>query len=82
MSSKASGMDPRYGAMLRALAEVISEELPEAGFVLVMASSETDNTTGSLVSLSNLDDEDTAAVLETVIARRRGGRTAVIPTLQ
>ena len=80
MSTNPSELDTKIGAMLRALAEAISEELPEAGFVLIMGRSADDHTAGSLLSLSNLDDENTASVLEAILARRRGGHSVEIPS--
>jgi hypothetical protein len=72
-------MDVKIGAMLRALAEAISEELPDAGFVLIMGRSADDSSSGSLLSLSNLDDENTASILEAILVRRRGGQSIHIP---
>jgi hypothetical protein len=72
-------MDLKIGAMLRALAEAISEELPDAGFVLIMGRSADDSSSGSLLSLSNLDDENTASILEAILVRRRGGQSTHIP---
>jgi hypothetical protein len=40
-------------------------------FVLILGRSATDREEGSLVSLSNLDDDNTAHVLETVMVRRK-----------
>lgn len=80
MSTDASELDIKIGAMLRALAEVVSEELPEAGFVLIMGRSADDHTAGSLLSLSNLDDDNTTGVLEAILARRRGGHSVEIPS--
>lgn len=74
--------DIRIGAMLRALAEAISEELPDAGFVLIMGRSAEDDSPGSLLSLSNLSDDDTAHILETILARRRAGRVDAPTTVQ
>jgi len=80
MSVYATETDLRIGAMLRALAEAISEELPEAGFVLIMGRSADDDTPGSLLSLSNLDDDNAVSVLESILARRRGGHASVMAT--
>lgn len=80
MSVYATETDLRIGAMLRALAEAISEELPEAGFVLIMGRSADDDSPGSLLSLSNLDDDNAVSVLESILARRRGGHASVMPT--
>lgn len=84
MSEDATEMDIKIGAMLRALAEAISEELPEAGFVLIMGRSADADGYGSLLSLSNLDDDNTVSVLESILVRRRGGQSTVLtsPTLQ
>lgn len=79
MTSQSSEMDVKIGAMLRALAEAISEELPDAGFVLIMGRSADDSSSGSLLSLSNLDDENTASILEAILVRRRGGQSIHIP---
>lgn len=79
MTSQSSEMDLKIGAMLRALAEAISEELPDAGFVLIMGRSADDSSSGSLLSLSNLDDENTASILEAILVRRRGGQSTHIP---
>lgn len=80
MSSDAGETDAKIGAMLRALAEAISEELPEAGFVLIMGRSADDQSSGSLLSLSNLDDDNTVSVLEAILVRRRGGPSVEIPS--
>lgn len=80
MSAEGTEMDTKIGAMLRALAEAISEELPEAGFVLIMGRSADDDSSGSLLSLSNLDDENTVSVLEAILVRRRGGCSLEIPS--
>jgi hypothetical protein len=83
MSSEANETDMKICAMLRALAEAISEELPEAGFVLIMGRSADDDRSGSLLSLSNLDDDNTVGVLEAILVRRRGGSARTLsPTIQ
>jgi hypothetical protein len=80
MTTDPNDLDMKIGAMLKALAEAISEELPEAGFVLIMGRSADDHTSGSLLSLSNLDDDNTTSVLEAILVRRRGGQSMVIPS--
>ena len=82
MSFNPNDEDVRIGAMLHALSEAIVEEFPEAGFVLIMGRSADDDTAGSLLSLSNLDDETVVSVLETILERRRGGRPSFVPTVQ
>lgn len=61
--------DLRIRSMLKAIAEVVSKEMPGAGFILIIGRS-----SGDMMSLSNLDQDDTELVLETILTRRRGDR--------
>jgi hypothetical protein len=84
MTDDDAEMDTMIAAMLQAVANTICEELPDAGFVLILGRSATEDENGSLLSLSNLDDENVVNVLETVLARRRMMRSTPPsePTLQ
>jgi hypothetical protein len=63
--------DDLIASLMRAVAQTVCEEMPDVGFVLIMGRSAEDEEYGSLLSLSNLSDEDAVDVLELILARRR-----------
>jgi hypothetical protein len=63
--------DRLIASLMTAIAKTVAEEMPEVGFVLIMGRSAENDESGSLLSLSNLGDEDAVDVLELILARRR-----------
>ncbi len=71
MTDEAGPDDEKINLLIESMADVITAEMPELGFVLIMGRSAATGEDGSLLSLSNLDEETTVLILETVLARRR-----------
>ena len=71
MTTYGEEQDQRISEMLQVVADALVEEMPEIGFVLILGRSSSDQEEGSLISLSNLDDDNTAHILEMVLIRRK-----------
>lgn len=71
MTTRGEDQDQRITEMLHAVADAIVEQMSEIGFVLILSRSSDDEEDGSLLSLSNLSDDDVVQILEMVLARRR-----------
>lgn len=63
--------DESIGTMMRVISDTITEEMPGVGFLLILGRSSEGDEEGSLMSMTNLGDEDLTGVLEAVLARRR-----------